>query len=184
VFDPHVAAARTVGDNIAQAAVKGDRMRHGRFYGAVGVIVWMFGVALIGQGASGSVSVTGCLQRNDNSGTLDTTIPESTATPETAPTLANSGEPAPGYQLAAATPLDTARDPTTLTVYVLNGSDAQLSGHLGQRVRVTGTVIPNVPKNAQVQGGANTKGNEKLKGNITRIKVSAIETVAASCPVR
>jgi hypothetical protein len=37
-----------------------------------------------------TVSVVGCLQRNDNSGTLGTTIPERTATPETAPTLAIS----------------------------------------------------------------------------------------------
>src|SRR2546430_14355939 len=102
---------------------------HQRWYGTVCVVVGILVTPLSGQSGkdapNGSVSVIGCLQRNDNSGTLGTTIPESAATPESAPTRANSGEPAPGFQLAAATPLQPARDPKALTVYVLNGSEAQ-----------------------------------------------------------
>src|SRR4051812_1388545 len=91
--------------------------------------VGLFATVLIGQTtqtppSSSTVSVVGCLQRNDNSGTLDATIPEETATPETAPALANSNEPAPGFQLAAATPLRAAPDPKALTVYALEGSDS------------------------------------------------------------
>jgi hypothetical protein len=142
-----------------------------------------FVVPLNGQTdkAQRSVSVVGCLQRNDNSGTLDSTIPESTATPETAPKLANSGEPAPGFQLAGATPLKSSGKLAAPAVYVLNGSDAQLSKHLGHRVRITGVVIPNVASNAQVQGPVATQGTKQLKGDVTRIKVTKVTMVRASC---
>jgi hypothetical protein len=156
-----------------------------RWYGAVCVVVGILVTPISGQtdkaASNRSVTVVGCLQRNDNSGTLGTTIPESAATPESAPTRANSGEPAPGFQLAAATPLRPSRNPKALTVYVLNGSDAQLSGHLGRRVRITGTVVPNVAGNAQAGAVAGITGRDQLKGDITRIKVTAIETVASSC---
>ena len=160
-----------------------DRHRY-----AIVCLVGIVAASVSGQSntaaANGSVAVVGCLQRNDNSGTLGTTIPESAATPETAPTRANSGEPAPGFQLAAATPLQPSRNPTALTVYVLNGSEAQLSAHLGQRVRITGTVVPNVGSSGQADRVAGTTGREQLKGDIMRIKVTAIQTVAASCSSR
>jgi hypothetical protein len=159
-----------------------------RWYGLVCVVVSIVVTPLGGQSgrraSSGSVTVTGCLQRNENSGTLGTTIPERAATPESAPTQANSGEPAPGFQLAGATPLQPSRDPKALTVYVLDGSDAQLSEYVGHRVRVTGTVVPNVAGNAQRGAVAGTTGRDQLKSDITRIKVTAIETVAGSCAAR
>ena len=42
-------------------------------------------------GPSRTVTLTGCVQRIDESGSLDTTIPERTPTPEQAGTAANSG---------------------------------------------------------------------------------------------
>jgi len=149
--------------------------------------VSLLGAALGAQSdkPTGPVSVTGCLQRNDNSGTLDSTIPESTATPETAPVLANSGEPAPGFQLAGATPLPGSPKSAPLTVYVLNGSEAQLSKHLGHRIEVTGTVIPNVARNARVQTpGPAQQGSKQLKGDVTRIKVTNVKMLGASCSAR
>src|SRR5262245_53984437 len=50
-----------------------------------------------------TMMVVGCVQRTEQSGTLGTTIPERTASPENAGTLANSGEPANGFILAGAT---------------------------------------------------------------------------------
>jgi hypothetical protein len=51
---------------------------------------------------SSTMMVVGCVQRTEHSGTLGTTIPERTASPENAGILANSGEPAPGFVLADA----------------------------------------------------------------------------------
>jgi hypothetical protein len=42
-------------------------------------------------------------------------------------------------------------------------------------------VVPNVAGNAQAGAVAGTTGRDQLKGDITRIKVTAIETVASSC---
>src|SRR5438128_12660468 len=46
---------------------------------------------------SGTITVTGCVQRVDDSGSLGPTIPERTPTPEQAGAVANPGEPGTGF---------------------------------------------------------------------------------------
>ena len=59
---------------------------------------------------SGVVTVIGCVQRIDESGSLGKTIPERTPTPEQAGVAANRGEPGPGFMLTDAQDILRDRD--------------------------------------------------------------------------
>jgi len=155
-------------------------------------IVLVLGCAVAAQGdrsasTANPVTVVGCLQRIGQSGTLGTTASGAAARPEEAGKLANSQEPAPGYMLAQATDASTslAKDarPTT---YVLVGDAAKLDAHLGERVRVQGTMTldgrgadTGVPEVAGTTGGSHD-----LKSSAKRPRVAAIETVAQKCSAK
>jgi hypothetical protein len=118
-----------------------------------------------------AVTVVGCLQRADRSGSLEGSRPGTAAAPEQAGIQANANEPAPGFLLTDATPLpgmprpresagagtqgavgtSGSRDDGTAakseksekTSYVVEGNADQLTPLLGQRVELTGAVAPN-----------------------------------------
>ena len=132
-------------------------------------------------------TVVGCLQRIEQSGTLGTTASGTATRPEEAGKLANSQEPAPGYMLADATDATSsvAKDvkPTT---YVLVGDAAKLDRHVGERVRVQGTLTlegrgadTGVPEVAGTTGGSHD-----VKSRVKRLRVAAIETVAQKCSAK
>jgi hypothetical protein len=133
-----------------------------------------------------TMMVAGCVQRTEQSGTLGTTIPERTASPENAGTLANSGEPANGFILA-----DAAADfsagmkagaPTDLPKrYVLIGNDFDLAKHEGKRVRVNGKIVPSTkPTDKPVA----TSGSDQIRSETPRLKVTSVEVIAGSCSPR
>lgn len=130
-----------------------------------------------------TLMVVGCVQRTEQSGTLGTTIPARTATPETAGILANSGEPAPGFILAdAAADFSSGLKPGVRTDlpkrYVLIGGENDLAKLEGQRVRVSGKIVPSTkPEEAAV----GTSGSEQIKSETQRLKVTAVEVIAGKC---
>jgi len=130
--------------------------------------------------------VAGCVQRTEQSGTLGTTIPERTASPENAGTLANSGEPANGFILA-----DAAADfsagmkagaPTDLPKrYVLIGDELDLAKHEGKRVRINGKVVPSTKPTEKAVA---TTGSDQIRSETPRLKVTSVEVIAGSCSPR
>jgi hypothetical protein len=136
-----------------------------------------------------TVTVVGCVQRTEQSGTLGTTIPERTAaTPEQAGVLANLGEPGRGFILADATPVsaDTKSIPASGESnteqpkrYILVGADDQFAKHEGHRVRINGTIAAQPAANAT--GTAGTSGSNALKSNTARLQATSIDMVAGDC---
>jgi hypothetical protein len=135
---------------------------------------------------SRTVAVVGCVQRIDDSGSLGTTIPERTPTPEPAGAAANLGEPGTGFILIDAT---TANDNigargsasnAPRVRYILIADDADLATYQGQRVRAEGTLtaLPTKPAETAPVG---TSGSTQLQSNTPRLKVTSIERVAADC---
>jgi len=134
---------------------------------------------------SSTMMVVGCVQRTEQSGTLGTTIPERTASPENAGTLANSGEPAAGFVLA-----DAAVDNSELKPgarmdlpkrYVLVGDNTDLARHEGQRVRVNGKIVPPTKPADKPVG---TSGSNQIRSETLRFKVTSVEVIAGSCSTR
>jgi hypothetical protein len=132
---------------------------------------------------SGSVTVTGCLQRIDDSGSLGTPLPP---TPEQAGAVAIRGEPGTGFILTdAATPNDTkgARGSASgapRVRYILIADEGDLATYEGQRVRAQGTLtaLPTKPAETAPVG---TSGSTELQSYTPRLKVTSIERVAADC---
>src|SRR5262245_59007678 len=132
---------------------------------------------------SATMMVTGCVQRTEQPGTLGTTIPGRAATPENVGVLANAGEPAQGFILAdAAIDFSSGLKPGVRTDlpkrYVLVGDDNDFARLEGQRVRVTGRIVPPTkPAEAPVA----TTGSDQIKSATERLKVSAVEVIAGKC---
>jgi hypothetical protein len=131
-----------------------------------------------------TVTITGCVQRMDESGSLGTTIPERTPTPEQAGVAANAGEPGYGFMLTDAQPATATRNARGTTGqrlrYVLIGDAAELAKYQGQRVRAQG-VIAAVPTKPAESAPIGTSGSVQFQSNTARLKVTSIERVAASC---
>ena len=135
---------------------------------------------------SSTATIVGCVQRVDQSGTLGTTIPERAATPESAGVLANLGEPGPGFLLSDAALESAAGVKISIKAdlpkrYVLVGGENDLAKHEGQRVRVTGTIVPLTKPADQPIG---TSGSNQIKSETRRLKVTSIEKIAADCTPR
>ena len=130
--------------------------------------------------------MTGCVQRVDESGTLGTTIPERTSTPEQAGVRANPGEPGPGFMLTDATPPPAGKGETRSTRsnlrvrYVLVGHESELEKYEGQRVRAHGTLPAPSTKPAETTP-VGTSGSTRLQSNTARLNVTFIEPVARTC---
>ena|SRR5206468_7258986 len=133
---------------------------------------------------SGTITVTGCVQRVDDSGSLGTTIPERTQ--EQAGAVASRGEPGTGFILTDATTANDnkgARGSASSAPparYILIADDAELATYQGQRVRAQGTLtaLPTKPAETAPVG---TSGSTQLQSNPPRLKVASIERVAADC---
>ncbi len=135
---------------------------------------------------SASITVTGCVQRVDESGTLGTT-PERTSTPEQAGVRATLGEPGPGFMLTDATPPPPAGKGGTRSTrsntpvrYLLIGHEAELEKYRGQRVRAHGTLPAPSTKPAE-SAPVGTSGSSQVQSNTVPFKVTFIEPVARDC---
>jgi hypothetical protein len=135
---------------------------------------------------SGMVTIIGCVQRIDESGSLGTTIPERTPTPEQAGVAANRGEPGAGFMLADATSAKNPKPPrgagtnTAAVRYILLGDESELAKYQGQRVRAQGTLAAAPTKPAET-APVGTSGSAQLQTNTARLRVNSIERVASDC---
>ena len=122
------------------------------------------------------VKVSGCVTQAERTGSLaDDAGAGVVATPNTAPTEANSAEPIDAYLLTNASVLPTGSDDpnrTLPTSYALHGREQELSTHKGHRVEVTGQLLP-----------LRETAGESTKPGIQRIAVQSVRTVSTECPV-
>jgi len=70
---------------------------------------------------------------------------------------------------------------------VLEGNDDQLSGHVGHRVNVKGTLVPPHDREsggARVPAASGATGSDQVKSGTQLLKISSIERLADSCKAR
>jgi hypothetical protein len=143
------------------------------------------------------VTVAGCLQRAQRSGSLGGTVVGTSASPNTADDEANSSAIVDAFILAEATPAigGTPQSPGTsgnstpaagatgtagrlqMTSYGLVGREAELERHQGGRLEITGTIAP-AATSGRGTGGAATAAGTK------RIKVESFKVLADTCATR
>jgi hypothetical protein len=119
----------------------------------------------------------GCINRGQQSGSLASTPGAPPATPETAPVLANSGEPTNWFVLAGAktpgseeTGAASDKPKPPLMTYRLDGDVREFEKHNGHRVEVTGHVVtPATPEKAET------------KSNISVLRVQSMKMIAREC---
>jgi hypothetical protein len=122
--------------------------------------------------AGETVSVTGCVERAQRDGTLSANAAGTTATPNTAPSEANSGEMVNAFTLKDATPVSE-KAATGRTEYALQGQGAELAKHVGHRVEIAGNLMPSV---AEVQAD-----KAKPADGIRRVQVTGVKMIASKC---
>ncbi len=115
-------------------------------------------------------TIQGCVAQVQRDGSL---APKAgaTATPETVSQEANNPDPTGVYQLLDAR-LAGATD-TKPTTYSLSGHEAEFMKLEGQRVEVTGTVVPPL--------GDNRPGQPAARDGAQRIQVSAVKKIEGRC---
>ena len=115
-------------------------------------------------------TIKGCVAQVQRDGSL---APKAgaTATPETVSQEANNPDPTGVYQLVDAR-LAGATD-TKPTSYSLSGYEAEFAKLEGQRVEVSGTVVPPL--------GDNRPGHPAAGDGTQRIRVSAVKKIEGQC---
>ena len=119
---------------------------------------------------SSTPTIQGCVAQVQRDGSL---APKAgaTATPQTVSQESNNPDPTGVYQLLDARAAGaTGSKPTT---YSLEGREAELAKLEGQRVAVTGTVVPPL--------GDNQPGKPAARDGAQRIRVSAVKKIEGSC---
>ena len=117
-------------------------------------------------------TIQGCVAQVQRDGSL---APKAgaTATPETVSQESNNPDPTGVYQLLDAR-LAGATD-TKPTSYSLSGHEAEFAKLEGQRVEVSGTVVPPL--------GDNRPGQPTASDGSQRIRVSAVRKIEGQCSV-
>ena len=127
------------------------------------------------------VTVAGCLQRAQRTGSAGGTVVGTSASPSTAGDEANSSALVDAFLLSAATPV-VGGDPqatgttgkTDITTFGLSGREAELERHQGARVQVTGKVVPPATSGRGTGGAATATG-------VKRIEVESFKILADKC---
>jgi len=141
------------------------------------------------------VTVAGCLQRAQRTGSVGGTVVGTSASPNTAPIEANSGALVDAFLLTEATPVvagapqapaagstagttgNTATGTsgkTEITTFGLSGREDELERHQDARLQVTGTVMP-AASSGRGTGDAATASGAK------RIQVESFKILAEKC---
>jgi len=149
------------------------------------LVVLVAGSAAFGGAAaqtpdpSGRVTVNGCVERAQRNGSLAGTDVGTTASPNTAPTEANSGELVNRFLLTDAAAGDRAARAQTSAAepparYALEGHEQELANYVSQRVEVVGRLA--APRSSGK--GATQAG---LASGTSRINVESIKPIARDC---
>jgi hypothetical protein len=125
--------------------------------------------------AAQTVAVRGCVERAQRDGSLSVATDGTTATPNSAPIEANSGELVNSFHLKDATPVDD-KAATGRTEYVLQGSTSELAKHVGHSVEIAGTLLPSV---ADLQSD-----KARAAEGIRRVQVTGVKMVASKCATK
>lgn len=152
---------------------------------AVVVMAWSaaFGVAAAQTpDQSGRVTVSGCVERAQRNGSLAGTDVATTASPNTAPTEANSGELVNRFLLTDAAAGDgSGRGETSAAQpparYALEGHEPDLANYVSQRVQIVGRLA--TPRSSGK--GATQAG---LASGASRIDVESVKVLAGDCKAR
>ncbi len=139
------------------------------------VIVALSLTASAQKPAGETVTVSGCIERVQRDGTLSATAAGTTATPNTAPTEANSGELVNAFTLKDATPVGE-KASSGPSEYALQGNVSELAKHVGHRVEIAGSLLPSV---AELQAD-----KAKPAEGIRRVQVSGVKMIASKCATK
>jgi hypothetical protein len=140
------------------------------------VVISGLSLAVSAQKPAGeTVSVRGCVERAQRDGSLSVSPSGTTATPNTAPAEANSGEMVNAFRLKDATPVSDSAA-TGRTEYALQGNGAELAKHVGHQVEIAGSLLPSV---AEQQAD-----KAKPAEGIRRVQVTGVKMVASKCSVK
>jgi hypothetical protein len=127
------------------------------------------------------VTVAGCLQRAQRTGSVGGTVVGTSASPNTAADEANSSALVDAYLLSQATPVVGGAPQATgtsgtaqITTFGLSGREAELERHLGARLQVTGKVVPPATSGRGAGGAATATG-------VKRIEVESFKILAEKC---
>jgi hypothetical protein len=132
-----------------------------------------------------TITVRGCVAPAQRDGSQEARSTGPTATPQTAPDEANSGEFVNAYLLNDATLVggraDAAASTTGTyvsrpTTYTLQGLETELVKHKGHRVEIVGTV-------QQPTKSGRGAGNKATAEGIQRVKVSSVKMIGPTCVV-
>jgi hypothetical protein len=131
---------------------------------------------------SGRVTVSGCVERAQRNGSLAGTDVATTASPNTAPTEANSGELVNRFVLTDAAPGDASGRPQTSAAqpparFALEGHEPELANYVAQRVQVVGRLA--APRSS---GKGGTQAG--LASGASRIDVESVKSIAPACKAR
>ena len=116
-------------------------------------------------------SIQGCVAQVQRDGSL---APKAgaTATPETVSQESNNPDPTGVYQLLDARLAGAATD-SKPTTYSLSGREAELAKLEGERVEVSGTIVPPL--------GDNRPGQPAARDGAQRIRVTAVKKIEGTC---
>ena len=142
----------------------------------IAVVIVGLSVNASAQNPAGeSISVSGCVQRAQRDGSLSATAAGTTATPNTAPTEANSGEMVNAFTLKDATSVGE-KASSGRTEYALQGNGSELAKHVGHRVEIAGSLLPSV---AELQAD-----KAKPAEGIRRVQVTGVKMIASTCSTK
>ena len=127
------------------------------------------------------VTVAGCLQRAQRTGSVGGTVVGTSASPNTAGDEANSSALVDAFLLSEATPVVGGVPQATgtsgkaeITTFGLSGREAELERHEGARLQVTGKVVPPATSGRGAGGAATATGAK-------RIEVESFKILADKC---
>jgi hypothetical protein len=142
--------------------------------------------------AMASITVVGCIQNAVADGSLGGTPLGTSATPASAPAVANVQPRVEGFLLTGARPAEAGAVGTSganaaagtadaakaeaLKTYALEGNNDELAAHKGHRVEITGAIAP------PASSGANQPPDQDaFKTGVERLRVQSIKMVAQEC---
>jgi hypothetical protein len=140
-------------------------------------------VAMVGEAQvrtpepAAAKTVVGCVERAQRTGSLAGTAVGTSASPNTAPQEANSGEPVEAFMLTGASAKDADRA-VAPTSYALEGHEAEFANHTGHRIEVTGKLAP--PRSS----GRGASQNPQFAAGVQRLQVESFKMLAPNCSTR
>jgi hypothetical protein len=118
--------------------------------------------------------VTGCLERRS-----------AAAVAAPAPAGAPAGNDTPGFVLTKVTrPVGTAGSSASApaaTTYRLDADDSKLSGHVGEKVEITGMLANRSDNSSASRAADNSSASRAAGADAPQLKVDSVKMIAKTC---